>query len=210
MITLSSIFREASGHLERYMAQVDALRQLVDVRLVLGEGDSTDHTGDMLRDMVGPRDTVVTVNHGGPMFGSVDHPQRWQQIAQVVRGVVAMVDDPGNAYVWMEGDLIWDPYVILGLLDAERCVAPMIFASDQPNRLYDIWGARQDGEMFSAMPPYFPKGTPDERYVKVDSCGSCFVVPGADMDVVRNWGGVWPFPAGGKLWMDTLTVVTHP
>jgi hypothetical protein len=215
MITLSSIFRNSVGHINRYFDQIDQLRGHIDVRLVLGEGDNIDETAMLLNRYKEPDDIVVTVNHGGPVFGSADNAQRWTQIAQVVRGVIDAVKDPGDAFVYVEGDLIWKPETILDLIEADRMVAPMVFAKDDPasfdqNRFYDTWGARQGGAYFLAYPPYYPAGTPTERYVKVDSCGSCFAIPGRDWHIVEAWDGTWPFTANGGLWMDSQGRIRHP
>jgi hypothetical protein len=211
MITLSSIFRNSSGHIKRYFDQIDQLRGHTDVRLVLGEGDNIDETAMLLNRYKEPDDIIVTVNHGGPVFGSADNRQRWAQIAQVMRGVIAAVKDPGDAFVYVEGDLIWKPEVILDLVGADRMVAPMVFATDDfQDRFYDTWGARQAGDHFTAHAPYFPASRPTERYVKVDSCGSCFAIPGRDWHIVEAWDGTWPFTANGGLWMDSQGRIRHP
>ena len=208
-VVLSSIFRDSTGYLPRYFSQIAALREHADVRLVLGEGDSSDGTGAVLGSYLEDWDSVVTHNHGGPRYGSIDHPQRWANIAGVVRDVVRAVADPGDAFVWVESDLVWDPLTMMELLKADRPVAPMVFAADTP-RFYDTWGYRKGGQMFLGHPPYLPGGPQDERYVPIDSCGSCFVVPARDFPTVRDWDGMWPFPAGGRLVLDTASTVRHP
>ena len=207
-VVVSSIFRDSAGYLPRYFAQIAALREHVDVRLVLGEGDSTDGTPTVLPSYLEGWDSVVTHNHGGPRYGSIDHPERWANIARVVRDVIHAVVDPGDAFVWVESDLMWDPLTMMELLKADRPVAPMVFASDTP-RFYDTWGYRKAGVMFTGHPPYIPGGT-DQRYVPVDSCGSCFVLPARDFHTATEWDGMWPFPAGGQLALDTASVVRHP
>lgn len=208
-VVLASIFRDSTGYLPRYFSQIAALREHVDVRLVLGEGDSSDGTGTVLPSYLQVDDRVVTVNHGGARYGSIDHPARWANIARVVREVVKAVGDPEDAFVWAESDLVWDPLTMMELLKADRPVAPMLLAGDTP-RFYDTWGYRQGGRMFSGHPPYMPDGPRDERYVPVDSCGSCFVLPARDFRTVQEWDGMWPFPAGGLLALDTASTVRHP
>lgn len=210
MITLSSIFRNSTGYLDRYFAQVAALREHLPVRLVLGEGDSNDATADELRERVEPGDMIVTVNHGGQSFGSVDHPVRWANIAKVVHGLIEVMPPVGDAFVYVESDLIWDPQTILRLLEDNCCVAPMVMASDNPHRFYDVWGFREDGRMFYAHPPYLPFGECHDRMAKIDSCGNCFVVPASEYDCVAEWDGMWPFPAKGRLWLDQEQIVRHP
>lgn len=209
-VTLSSIFRNSVDYLDRYFDQIERVRAAgMEVRLVLGEGDSNDATGSVLRERVGPDDTVITVNHGGENYGSIDHPARWQNIAKVVSAVIAEVGDPGDAFVYVESDLGWRPERILSLLEADRCVAPMVMNADGL-RFYDTWGFRQGGHVFKDAPPYAPSPSIGERYLKIDSCGNCFVVPAKHFEVVEQWDGMWPFTADGLLWLDTQVHVRHP
>lgn len=209
-VTLCSMFRNSERYIPRYFDQIARLQEHVDIRLVLAEGDSVDLTPALVKGYATRSDTVLSIDHDGPDFGSVDHPQRWAQISVVVRGMLEHVGDPGDAFIWVESDLIWDPETMLRLLKAGRCVAPLVKASDDPQRLYDYWGPRQDGKVLNSQPPYFHFQYADQ-YVKVDSCGSCFVIPGKDYpEVVDGWDGVWPFTANGRLWMDQEAIVRHP
>lgn len=208
MITISSIFRDSESYITRYIDQIDNLREHVDVRLVLGEGDSDDATPAMLRRYIDPGDKVITVNHYGPKFGSTDNPVRWGQISQVVRKVVAAVDDPGDAFIWVEADLLWEPHVMLELIAYGYPVAPMCFCENVPSRLYDTWGERQDGHLFRADHPYWPVSVPEGRYGKVTSVGSCFCLPANHFHLARDWNGIWPFPC--DLMLDTRVKVRHP
>lgn len=214
MITVSSIFRNAVPYIPRYFEQIEELRRQIPVRLVIGYGDCVDETAMLLNRYTKPDDIVLNVDHGGPVFGSCDSEQRWRQIAQVVRGVIKEIDDPGTHYVWVEGDLIWDAKAIMRLVQAGRPVAPMVFIWDNPAqtwpRFYDSWGFRQNGDMFAMYPPYFPHGQTPERYQKIDSCGSCFSLPKTDFHMAKLWDGMWPFTAQGELWVDTETSVRHP
>ena len=45
---LASIFRDSATYVDRYVEQVKALRELMPVRVVAVEGDSTDDTYDQL------------------------------------------------------------------------------------------------------------------------------------------------------------------
>lgn len=208
-LTLCSIFRDAAGYLPRYQAQVAALRVRHDVRLVVAEGDSSDDTLDRLKDWLGPDDTLVKHDHGGPAFGSVDHPQRWAQVAGVVRATLDAVVDPGPALVWVEADLVWRPEAIAALvadLDEAAAVAPLVLigASD---RFYDTWGYRRGGVGFSQQRPWYSYDG-GERLVPIDSCGSCFAT--SDWPTLSAWDGRWPYGAGGGLRLDPAVEVRHP
>lgn len=212
MITVCSIFRDASEHLDRYFHQVAELRLAFDVRLALAEGDSHDDTWDALNVYAAPGDLVVKIDHNGPRFGSVDHPQRWAQIAHVVTGLLGKVDDPGAALIWVEGDLMWDVPTFTRLLDdlartpTALAVSPLVVTD--VNRFYDTWGFRKDGQHFNPWHPYFDG--PEDRLVKIDSCGSCFAASPAAYPAVFGWDGFWPFTADGDLWLDPTLAVRHP
>lgn len=208
MITVCSIFRNSETYLDRYFAQIDALRKHVKVRLVGTWGDSTDDTAALLHKHGGIE--IEAFHHGGPNFGSVDNPARWDQIARVVCRTLDRVGDPGDALVWVESDLIWDPDTILRLLDDLARVpaaAPQVLA-DGSDRWYDTWGYRQGGRLFSGFPPYWTDpADPETGLVKIDSSGSCFATRG---DEWQTWSGHWPYTAGGDLWLDPALTVRHP
>lgn len=213
MITLGAIVRDARPYLDTYLAQVWGLNTREPLRLVIGEGDSTDGTRQLLEDFLRPEDTLVDVTHGGPKWGSIDNAQRWEQIAGCVRKVIEAVDDPGGAFLWVEADLLWDPDTMLRLiedLDTVDVVAPMVFAGDTA-RYYDTWGYRQNGAMFLGQPPYWSQPVEMKgSLLKIDSCGSCFALsPWAWRHAVQ-WSGHWPFRGAGNMWLDTECEVRHP
>jgi hypothetical protein len=212
-LTLASMFRDSIRYLPRYFAQVEKFRAEHDVRLVIAEGDSIDGTYTELATYMEPGDLLLKVDHGGRKYGSIDHPDRWGDIARVFREIAAQVGDPGDAFVWVESDLEWSVETLCGLLrdlDKVEAVAPQVRAIDPPGtteRFYDVWGFRIDGTLFTPYHPYWPPTTPVDSLIKIDSCGSCFVT--SNMDLVHAWDGVWPFPADGKLWMDPNLRIFH-
>lgn len=208
-VVVCSMFRNSASYLERYFDQMDKLDAEVPLHLVLAEGDHTDDTRERLWDYVG-RAQILRVDHGGADHGSVDHPDRWANIATVVRVLVnaAFIYQP-TLLVWVESDLIWDTADILRLIEAAkagRAVAPRVLIEGS-TRWYDTWGYRSNGAQFDASPPYCPIPPDDQGYVKIDSCGSCFVAP---PNLVEGWDGHWPFTADGQLWLDTGATVRHP
>lgn len=214
MIAVCSIFRNSIQYLDRYFRQINTLRAQLDedVRLVLAEGDSTDFTWDSLTDYLQEGDVAIQAHHGGPHFGSVDHPQRWQQIAQVVQSVVPLaLGLHPDVVVWVESDLVWDYRVLQKMIETAHqghSVAPMVFAGDT-ERFYDIWGYRMGGLQFTPHQPYLPKeGEREGGLVKIDSCGSCFAT--TNVKALREWTGHWPFTCGGGLWLDPMIAVRHP
>lgn len=197
-----SMFRDAEAYLPRYWDQITRLRGEMDVRLVLAEGDSRDSTYERLLGWVTGDDVLLKVDHGGPRFGSVDHPQRWQQIATVARAIIEKTDGP---VLWVEADLVWEPTALVHLVEdlaSVESVSPRVMMGP---RFYDTWGFRKDGNHFQPNPPYYDG--PTEGLVKIDSCGSCFAT--TNTDALHAWDGMWPYTAGGGLWLDTDLVVTH-
>lgn len=227
-IALCSHFRNSSsaGHLDRYLAQIDALWNAPGFRrheltCVWGVGDSTDDTVARLLDPHLPVvATVIDVTHGGPVYGSVVHPQRFKQLSFVCNAIWKYLPEDADAVVWAESDLIWTPETMIALLGRlERCpaVAPMIFHRDT-QIYYDVWGCRKNGEMFRQHAPYFD-GWPvnSNGMVQVDSAGSVLALRG---DVARSV--TWPeedvivglcgqlYEQGRTVWLDTKLRVEHP
>ena len=211
MIVLASMFRNSAGYVGRYLGQVNALRgEGIDVRLVIAEGDSTDDTYALLKSHKDANDTLLKVDHGGRHYGSIDHPQRWANIATVLCSIVRHTPlDEADSFIWVESDLVWTPPAMLTLLqdlDSVSAVAPMVFAGNS-TRFYDIWGFRKDGQPFTGAPPHHPS---IHGIIPIDSCGSCFVLSPAAYPSLRDWDGIWPFTAGGHLHLDPSAVIWHP
>lgn len=209
-VTLCSIFRDSAAYVHRYLLQVQGLRETMDVRLVVTEGDSSDTTYEDLASS-GVEMELHRFDHGGPRFASIDHPQRWDQIAKAVRFTLDQVGDPGDALIWVESDLIWQPNTLHALTNdllLEPAVAPMVMA-DGEERFYDIWGFRRDGIPFSPGHPFYTQSSPygADGLVKIDSCGSCWAT---NDDWWRTWSGHWPYTAGGELWLDPTLRIWHP
>lgn len=213
-VTLASMFRDSTGYLDRYFAKVGNLRTRgYDVSLALAEGDSTDGTYAALEGFLRPTDLLVKVDHGGRRWGSIDHPDRWDDIAKVMRGLLdALGDRRTDAFVWVESDLVWTPETMEALLAdlaTVDAVAPMVLAGDS-TRFYDVWGHRRNGLRFNASLPYW-QGEPEKgTLLKIDSCGSCFALAPPAFGALWHWSGHWPFTADGALWLDTTAEVRHP
>lgn len=223
MITLTSIIRNGEHYLDRYFRQVADLMDVIpDLRHVVGEGDSTDGSRKVLEALAPNTGAeILDVSHGGPRFGSVDHPERWANIAKSVRQTLDYIGDPGQKFVWVEADLLWDVDTMMRLLAGTEfysAVAPMLFAYNS-DRFYDTWGYRIGGKGFLGGAPYLPEETirSDEDFYKIESCGSCFA---ANTDpqygnnvrdwVMHGWDGMWPATCDGMLWLDHTLEVYHP
>jgi hypothetical protein len=213
VITLCSMMRNSMGYIDRYFNQVSDLQDLIpELRVVVGEGDHIDQTAELLRSHPYPAE-VVDVSHGGARYGSIDHPQRWDDIAKSVRGVLDHVGDPGQFLIWVESDLIWRADTMLKLIanaQARITSCPMVYA-DNTRRFYDTWGYRVNGQLFNPQEPHWDGSVvwAEDSLVKIDSCGSCFVTSRDGYDELESWTGHWPYKSV-NLWLDTKTEVYHP
>lgn len=211
MILLASMFRNAAPHVDRYFSQVESLRENLDVQLVLAEGDSSDDTYALVEKHLDPHDTLLKVDHGGRHYGSVDHPQRWTDIAKVATAIIAEAAPrlkSAEAFIWVESDLLWNAEGMTALLrdvQSVPAIAPMILDAHQP-RFYDVWGYRKNGVRFTPQPPYAAL----DGITTIDSCGSCFVLAPTAFPSLLAWDGRWPFRAGGQLHINPQIVVRHP
>jgi hypothetical protein len=183
------------------------------LKVVVGEGDHDDDTAEIIGTLAPEYAEIVEVSHGGPLFGSVDNPERWDNIAKAVRRTLDAAGDYGQFLIWIESDLIWSTDTMLKLLsDAQKvsAAAPAVYAAGS-RRWYDYWGFRNNGQMFAAEAPYWHE--PVERFedmVQIDSCGSCFVISHTMRESISQWSGHWPYRGGGHLWLDPTVEVHHP
>lgn len=195
-VVVGSMFRNSSSYIDRYFAQVDALRTelrrtgLSHLSLILAEGDSTDRTWEQLHaaaESFGAGDvTIVKREHGGPNFGSYDLAQRWRQISFVMAGVLERIPESAHVFVWVESDLVWQATDLQYLIDlaglpngypAVTCLN--VKAGEERPRHYDTWGHRGlDGKPFSQFAPYHPSLSPDEP-TEILSAGSIIVAKAA-------------------------------
>ena len=223
-IAIGSIFRNAAGHVQRYADQIAALRRAAPdnvIRPVLVEGDSGDNTWERLNELF--PGCVERRNHGGPSYGSVDSVQRYKQFSFCYEGVLERLTPEDDVFVYVEGDLIFDPLTIYGLIEHLQkpgvdMVAP--FISFQ-KRHYDTWAFRgMDGKNLGLFPPYHVElleDSPTGLY-ELSSAGSCIVMKGevarrahlvpAELCVV---GLCWSArKLGYRLWFEPKLKVYHP
>lgn len=217
---VASVFRNSTGYVDRYCAQVEALRAHTDVTVIAVEGDSDDETYKMLCDT---DFFVFKAEHGGPMFPSIDDPRRWRQLAAVCN--IAMIAAtrlaaPDDVVCYVESDLIWAPETLLTLaedLTRVPAVAPMsMIVEDGEERFYDGYGYRRNGRCFDYQAPYCDDWD-SEALIPIDSSGSCFVTLGQYLPVI-NFSPVTCILAVGEslrengiqLYLDPTVAVHHP
>jgi hypothetical protein len=224
-ITLGSIFRDSATYVDRFFSQIAALERDLgeSIRLVIAEGDSTDETYELLAKGLIDRhgdDELLKVDHGGPKFGSIDHPQRWYQIALVDNAVMdaatELLDGP---MIYVESDLIWEPGVMAQLLEdlaAYPAVAPL---SLKDGRFYDTYGHRGlDGKQFESLEPFHEVMVRMDPVVEIGSAGSCVVMREdvaavarfGENDCIVGLGRNIRERAGASLWLDKRVAVHHP
>lgn len=226
MVLVTSAFRDGESYVERYFAQIEELRRHLPVHLRIAEGDSTDDTYAAIEGYLQDGDELYQISHGGPAYGSIDHPLRWGQIAYVWNQLFDKMS-PEGPLVLVEADLIWQPETILRLLadlDVVDAVAPLSLKDD---RFYDTWGHRgTDGIMFTGLSPYHPSfgvdlathpGAGPQGLVEINSAGSCIAMR-EDVYRVCRFGetdGIVGFGAdirrkGFQLFCNPTVSVTHP
>lgn len=224
-ITILSIFRQATHYLERYFEQMDSLQRLLTQRgdslhLLLGYGDSTDGTGEALFDECCHRFAahLIDVSHGGKAFGSIEHPDRFRQLAYCGNRLLDNV--PANADVVgiVESDLIWQAQTLLDLIAHTAyvpAVAPMVM--DGESSFYDVYAFRKNGVRFSKTPPYHEWLDRCCDLVQLDSAGSVLFVRGdlarkarlTDGEVIVGFCKDI-YQHGGSIWCDPSLAVHHP
>lgn len=223
-VVICSAFRNAESYISRYFSQIDALDRLLTRRgdvlsLVLGYGDSTDHTDALLFEAcsggIGAR--LIDCTHGGKAYTSVVDAQRFRQLAFVGNRVLANVPDDADVVVYIESDLIWEPQTIIELLNDVQwrdVVAPLIMEVSSSG-FYDTFAFVKNGLNFIKAAPYHC-GV-NGGMIAMDSVGSCIAMRAdiarrfrlPDEDVIVGFC-CQVRAAGYGIYCDTSLRVDHP
>lgn len=194
MIAVVSFFRnsERSGQLSRFLSQVSELQRGLNndgynMRLIAVEGDSTDGTAAHIVSRCTRARipfTLVDGSHGGPEFGSTEHPDRLEALSQLGNKGLSEVNVHDDAVVYVESDLLWSPTTIRALLKQLKhgvdIISPLVMAGDA---FYDIFCYRAlDGVRFGPFEPY-SLSLVGYQVAEVGSVGSCLVMKA---DVART------------------------
>lgn len=218
-VAILSAFRNADYIVERFIGQVAGLRSAgVDVRLIIGEGDSVDDTLPMLRRTVERSRlpaTILDCSHGGRMFGSVVDAERFRQLAHVGNMMLDRVTQDDDSVVIVECDLLWTTEAMVALLARLAnydVVVPMVMQGD---RFYDTWAYRAGGEAFQSRAPY-AHGLDGQMY-ELESAGSCIAMTA---EIAREYretpeealvGLCRNIRAGGhRIYLDPTIRIDHP
>ncbi len=227
-ISVISIMRNSLSYIDRYIAQFQALRDVIPLRVVVAEGDSDDGTYAQLGALAGFEDFELhKIEHGGPVFNSTDNPQRWSQIAYVYNTLLDLLE-PEGPVILVESDLIWQPETMLGLLKqlgvGIDAIAPLSVKGYYDldghrlpgERFYDTWGHRwPDGTRFSGE---LSEVVSDGKMLRpISSAGSCIVMKeevarkarfGAEDGIVGFCADLHRL--GFHLYLDDQLRVEHP
>lgn len=223
-VTLCSAFRNATPYLNRYLGQVAGFYEALGaqghaLRCVWGEGDSTDQTRAALaaaRTMW--LTTIVDCTHGGPVYGSIEHEQRFRQLAYVGNQIWAAIPEDTDAVIYVESDLIWEPATLVKLLDwltTLPAVVPMIMDSPPAETFYDVWAFRRNGIRFTKRFPFHADFWPHDL-MWLDSAGSCMALRFRLAQGLHFPDDCFVgfcrllYEQGGELWLDPTLTVFHP
>lgn len=191
-VVMGSAFRNSAANIPTYMARASRLQEaLVEefgcycfFRIVAAEGDSTDGTRDALQTWatrvgLGASLKITPCDHGGPVFGSTEEPERLKALSKVGNAIFESVRPFDDVLLYVESDLRWEPEALVKLVhhalerpDGFDIYAPLVMAGPA---FYDVWAFRGlDGRRFSPFAPYYP-GL-DGTFFEVGSVGSCLAM----------------------------------
>lgn len=181
-IAIVSCFRNAASYSSRYCEQMVGLSQLLGkhahkLHLILGYGDSTDGTDEVLFEQCFDRFacTLMDVSHGGAHYGSIVHPTRFKQLAWVYNTLWKALPEDVDVVGLVESDLIWDAETMVELVKQVgpyRVSAPMVMHKD--GRFYDTFAFRRNGQNFKNENPFHPMFNLKVRHYNMTSVGSVF------------------------------------
>ena len=227
LVVLSFFRNAAGGQVQRFMQRVADLAEAHrDVHVVAVYGDCVDNTAESLQAHADVRSiplTLVSHDHGGPVYGSTEHPDRLRALSGLANaGLDAVLSLTKGACVvlYVESDLIWDAQTVLRLMDKldktrdADVIAPLIFAGEN---FYDVYAYRGlDGLRFSPQKPYHHL-LHHTLLTEVSSVGSCFVMEGWVLkdSRIRNeqaLPGLWQQARklGHRVYVDPTEKVQHP
>lgn len=225
-LAIISFFRnsESSGHVQRFMKQVAALKDAwpEHLRLIAVYGDCVDETANALQKLAAAYHVplqLIEFNHGGPSFGSVVSEERFSALSQLGNIGLGAIGEQDDLVFYVESDLIWTPEAVFKMAvyaaDGADVVAPLVFAGED---FYDVYCFRKDGEQFAPFFPYHSKLNHNGGgLTEVDSVGSAFVMKGsvARKARIRNNDVLLGFCAdaraqGFRIFVDAKNRVEHP
>ena len=175
-----SIIRDGITYLGQYYEQLNSLNSKYKITLAITEGDSTDDTYTYLKQNISRSGDVklFKFDHKGKKYGSVNNPDRWQRIAMTWNSMLNKLEFDYDYVIYMEADLIWDIGTIDKLIEGLQkgfgdAIAPMSMLG---SIFYDTWGHRAFGENFGAIYPFHSQFTTYDRYMPLESAGSCIAM----------------------------------
>lgn len=185
-IAVGSAHRSSAHNVERYLRQVSDLERILrdgdTLRIIAVEGDSVDNTRErLIREsaVFALQLELVTCNHGGPHFGSVDTPERMRALSMVGNAIFEAVRPDDDVLLYVESDLMWNAVAALALIDRMResdfdVLVPLVMAG---RAFYDTWAFRGlDGARFGPFAPYHSQLHND--LMEIASAGSCLAIRG--------------------------------
>lgn len=185
-IAIISAFRNSTSYIARYCDQMEGFKKGLAERgdtltLVLGYGDSSDGTGEVLYEECCYRlpSLLVGVGHGGHHYGSIVHAERFKQLAFVGNRLWESIPKTADVVGLVESDLVWSPESLLSLTDGlhdDFMVAPMVY--DLKGAFYDTWAFRTGGKHFRNQKPYHKALAEPGDVLEMDSVGSVFFIKG--------------------------------
>lgn len=220
-ILFGSIVRDGESYLERYYKQLEELTSTYKIGSIICEGDSTDNTKDLLKQLQATSSVsskLLEFNHKGQKFGSVDNPTRWHNIAITWNYMLDQYKDSFDNYAYfcyMECDLIWNKETIDRLVEGMQwfdCVAPMSMLG---NIFYDTWGHRSNSKNFFNYSPFHEDFYKYDRYMPLQSAGSCIlmkteVIKQCRLSTVDAMIGHDIVNNGYSFMLDKHSTVNHP
>lgn len=218
-VTIVTPCRDATHQLAAYRERIEALDWPHNaLRVVIVEGDSVDHTRNMLaswliswHDDIGL--TLVTRNTGKPRYGSVVNAERFQILATVFNAGLDQVDQTWSDYVlFLPVDIRYSPDLLKRLTGwGKDVISPFVF---QNGVFYDIWALSIDGRFVGPFPESDVTETmPVEATtiggtmlsrIEVLRAGVRYGLAEVDRDYSRAARA-----AGFRLWADPTTKVYH-
>ena len=176
-VTIVSPFRDSENIITHYRNQINQLDYPADdIRIIVVEGDSVDHTYSVLYGwaLEDRRVTMVKCTTNAPKWPSIVSKERFAHLSVVFNAGLDAVDTKWSDYVlFLPSDVLYGPDLLKRLLSHEKdVIAPMFWTGpENSRRFYDIWGFRRDGEAFGPYPPAWYLAHVPQEPLEMDTVG---------------------------------------
>jgi len=157
-------------YLDRYKKQIETLKKLHTVKVIVIEGDSVDGTWEQLLQGWEPGYYLFRMDCGTPKYGSVVNAERFQTLAKVCNAGLNRVDYEWAGYVLMLPiDMVYGAELVTRLAAHDKdMIAPFVWEGD---RFYDTWAFSGKDQRFTGFSQEYARNNFPNEPIEMQTIG---------------------------------------